>query len=419
MANEALDQQPVAQLPESVPRSTGRLRRWLLGGVLPLLVLAVGVTTAYSLLQTAPQAKRAPVPKQARLVEVVTVSPSTHVIQVEAMGTVLAARESTLYPQVAGNIVETSPELLPGGRFQTGDLVARIDDADYQLLVRQREATVAQARAALRQEQGQQANARAEYAMLGRKLPPEQETLVLRQPQLAAAQAGVRAAEATLEQARLDLERTRVTAPFAGMVVSRAADLGSRVSQTTPLLTLLDTKEFWVRASVPVDQLRWIEIPGSEGGEGSQVRVRNAAWPEGQYREGRVLRLAPDLDAQGRMARVLVSLPDPLALEPRHRDLPKVLLNDFLSLEIRGQTLDGVLELDRAWLRDGDRVWLLDGDERLEARPVRVLFRGPDTVLVDGGLVPDERLVTTDLAAPVPGMALRTPEADPDREQRP
>ena len=78
-------------------------------------------------------------------------------------------------------------------------------------------------------------NARAEYAMLNRKLAPEQEALVLRKPQIAAVEAELQSARAALEQARLNLERTRVTAPFAGMVLNRSVDLGTRVTATTPI----------------------------------------------------------------------------------------------------------------------------------------------------------------------------------------
>jgi len=50
-------------------------------------------------------------------------------------------------------------------------------------------------------------------------------------------------------------------------------------------------------------------------------------------------------------------------------------------------------------------------------RPVQVVFRGPQHVYIDGGLTENERLVTTDIAAPVPGMPLRVAQ-DQDRNDQ-
>ena len=46
-------------------------------------------------------------------------------------------------------------------------------------------------------------------------------------------------------------------------------------------------------------------------------------------------------------------------------------------------------------------------DDTLEIRKVDIVFRGHDQVLVADGVKAGERLVVTDLAAPVAGMPLR------------
>ena len=408
-------QAPVS--PASVPAASAR-RRWLLGGVLPLLVLALALLAARQLLTSAPQARRgAPPPPQARLVEVISVMAKTHPTQIETVGTVVPARQSILYPQVSGTLIEVAPQLLPGGRVEVGQTLFRIDDSDLQLTVRQRRSELTRAEATVQQERGQQANARAEYRMLGRQLEPEQRALVLREPQMASAQAQLQAAAAVLQQARLDLERSTIIAPFAGMVVERAVDLGTRVTESSQLLTLLDTREFWLRAELPVAQLDWIILPDGER-SGSTVQLRNdTAWSEGVYREGEVISLSPDLDTVGRQARLLIRIPDPLALEADHQGAPRVLLNDLLTVEIEGRPLADAVALDRQYLRQGDQVWLLSEEGTLAIRPVEVAFRGVDRVLISQGLETGDRVVTTNLAAAVPGMALRT--GDDSREVQP
>jgi hypothetical protein len=54
----------------------------------------------------------------------------------------------------------------------------------------------------------------------------------------------------------------------------------------------------------------------------------------------------------------------------------------------------------------------------LQIRTVTIAFRGPHSVLVSEGLAAGERLVVTDLSAPVEGMALRTADTEPPETPR-
>ena len=58
-----------------------------------------------------------------------------------------------------------------------------------------------------------------------------------------------------------------------------------------------------------------------------------------------------------------------------------------------------------------------DGGQ-LEIRQVHIVFRGPDRVYVTEGLAENEKLVVTDIAAPVAGMPLRVAGAKEQSEQR-
>ena len=397
----------------ATPGSGVAAARWR-AALISLVILAVCVATAFALIETGPVAERAPRPRQARLVEVTPAVRSTEVTEVAAMGTVVATREVVIQPQATGRIVEVSPEFVPGGRFAPGELMLRIDPSDYELAVRQRESELAQARAELQIEAGNQSVARLEYELLGEAVADEDRDLVLRQPQLETVRARVASAAAAVAQARLDLERTAVRAPFHSLVRERGAELGARVDPGTPLATLVATDAYWVEVVVPVSQLRWIEIPNAAGEPGSPARVADlAAWGPGAFREGRVVRLLGDLESEGRMARLLVRVEDPLALQPDHAEMPRLLLDSFVNVQLQGRLLADVVALDRALLRDGDRVWILGEDGALEIRAVTVTFRSDDRVLVSDGLAGGELLVTSELSSPVPGMPLRTAEPAP------
>lgn len=382
-------------------------RPWL-RRLMPVSVLLAGAVVAMLLMQTGPSAKREPPPRQARLVETQPVVFGTARTRIEAMGTVIPAESVTLQPQVSGEIIAVSDDLEPGGLLRAGDELLRIDPQDYELAVLQRESEVAQAESALRLELGQQAIAKREFELLNETMEEEDRDLVLRKPQLESVRAQLALARASLKKAKLDLQRTRVTAPFNAIVESRPVEVGSRVTMTNTLAMLAGTDTCWVEVSVPVKELQWISVPRGNEATGSRVRISNpAAWGEGVSREGRVIRLAGDLEKEGRMARLIVEADDPFALKPESSDRPIMLMDSYVSVEIEGRQLEDVAAIAREHLRDGDRLWIMGADDTLEIRKVDIAFRGHDRIFVTQGVEGGERLVVTDLAAPVAGMPLR------------
>jgi RND family efflux transporter MFP subunit len=376
--------------------------------LLPLALLAVGGLVGWYLMQTKPQAERKPTPRLARLVETETVRRSAQPVVVEAMGAVIPSQRVELRPQVAGVVVEVAAELEPGGRFRAGEVLFVIEPRDFELTERQRAAELADAEAQLALEMGNQEVARRESEILGDLAGQGRLDLVLRKPQLEAARARVDAARAALDAARLDLERTRIRAPFDGVIAERHVVVGSRVDSNGVVATLVGTEEFWIEVTLPARDLQWLEVPERPGDAATEARVvDDAAWQPGSERRGHVVRRLVDVEAEGRLARLLVAVPDPLGLAAGAAERPALLLGSFVRIELIGRGIEGVV-IDRALLRDDDRVWLMDADDTLEIRAVRVGYRGRDSVVISEGLVGGERVVSSDLSTPVEGMPLRT-----------
>ena len=414
-ADDHADDRVTDRIPDPIAghasESDGR-RRWS-AAALPLALIAGCLVLAFVLLETGPVAEREPTPRAERLVEVVPDRKSRGTARIDAMGTVVPARQIVLQPQVGGLVVDVAPEFVPGGRFAAGEVMIRIEPRDYALALRRAESELTQARSELRLEVGNQSVAELEYGLLGETIADADRDLVLRQPQLESVRARVESAEAAVAQARLDLERTVVRAPFDALVRMRGIDLGARVDPATPAATLVDTSAYWVEVLVPVSQLAWIETTGEMDAPGSPALVSIPGAPAGSdQREGHAFRLLADLEAEGRMARLLVRVDDPISLRPEHAGKPPLLLDSFVHVSIEGRSLEDVVAIDRALLRDGDRAWVLDDAGRLAIRELGIAFRGEDHVLVSEGLADGELVVRSDLTAPVAGMALRTAPAD-------
>lgn len=364
--------------------------------LLALLALAAGIFTAVRFVQTRPKPPQRPPAVIAPLVETMVVTAGEETVLVRALGTVAPARQTQIRAEVAGVVRDMAPGFQPGATVAGSSPLVRLADDDFRLTVAAREADLENARAALELEQGYQQVARHEWDLLALTgQAAENSDLALRKPQLAQARARLRQAQAALEQARLDLGRTTINAPFTALVLDKHVEVGSRVSVTDTLATLVDTREYWVEATVAVDRLPWIVLP-SKDGSGSTVRIRSQA--SGAEREGRILRLRGDLEEQGRLARMQISLPAPLEAEPA-----PILLGEYVRLEIQGRRLENVIRLPRAALRDNDTVWTVQ-NSTLAIRRAEVAWRDTDWVLVSGGLASGDTVVTSELAAPIDGM---------------
>ena len=243
--------------------------------------------------------------------------------------------------------------------------------------------------------------------MLDDIVQDQDQELILRKPYLQEAQAALEAAKAALARAELDVERCTVNAPFNAVIKNKFVDVGAQVTMASALLKIMGTDEYWVEALIPVDQLEWITIPKNNRRQGSTAKIFDSVWKRDTYREGTVVRLLGQLEEQGRLAQVLVSVKDPLTLESDSADVPPILVDSYVRVEIEGITLPKVFAVNRGYLHDGDNVWIMSEDNRLKILPVEVVFRDKDTVYLSNGLHPGDRIVATDISAPVDGMLLR------------
>ena len=373
--------------------------------VLPVAVLIIAASVAFYMHSTAPKARRARPVREAPLVDILTVRHTTERVMIRAMGSVIPAREITLKSQVAGDVVKINPRFTEGGHLKTGEEILRIDERDYRLALAEKHSQFVNAEYALKLEMGRQDVAKREWELLNKGVPhnPLDSELALRKPHLEKAQADLEAARAALQKAELDLARTVVRAPFNCMVRTKNVDLGSRASSQDQLADLVGTDQYLVRASVPVDRLKWIAIPwgGKDQGSKTHIFYGNAS---GSERKGTVVRLLGDLEEEGRMARILIAVDDPLDLDSPDQTRPPLLIGEYVRVEIEGPELNDVVVLPRAALRDGTYVWVIGDGDTLDIRSVDIAWRGEEAVLVRNELRDGERIIMTGLSAPVQGM---------------
>ncbi|MCA9200775.1 MAG: efflux RND transporter periplasmic adaptor subunit [Planctomycetales bacterium] len=391
-------------------RSPQNWLRVLVNALVCLAILAASAAAIVIINRTEPTAQTINATrKSAALVETVTVERGTYSPKLVVLGSVRPAQDVLLSPRVRGQVTKLSAEFVPGGMVRAGETLLEIDPSDFENAVSIRQSEVEQAEASLEIEEGRQSLAKKELALLEGSIDETNRALVLREPQLVSIKAQLHAAQAALERAKLDLERTKVVAPFDSQVMSRAVNVGSQVGPGDELGQLVGVDQYWMEATVPVRTLRWVQFPETDG-EGSAVILRNRdAWGPAGHRPARVSRMIGTLDQRTRLARILITVDDPLSQDS---NAPRLILDTLMEVEIEGRPIEDVVRLPRDLVRDGDTVWVLK-DEKLEIRQTDILFRDAEFAYVQSGLHGGDEVVVTTLATVAEGVGLRKMESTP------
>ncbi|WP_316014175.1 efflux RND transporter periplasmic adaptor subunit [Roseobacter sp. HKCCA0434] len=280
-----------------------------------------------------------------------------------------AARRLDVKAETTGQIV--SQRLRKGQSVEEGDVLCRLDPAT-------REATVAQARAALLEAQ---ANETAAAQLAERGLAAEN-TAISRRAQL-------EAATSALEQAEREVERLTITAPFSGILENDTAELGQLMQPGTTCATILDLSEIRLVGFASERDIGRIRTGAMAGGR----------LISGEEVVGEVAFVGRSADPLTRTFRVEVSIPNPdgtlrdgstaeilIALDGvRAHLLPQtaLTLDDAGTLGVRLVVEDAARFAPVEVIRDGaDGVW------------VAGLPAEADVIVVGQEFVSDGRAVT-------------------------
>jgi RND family efflux transporter MFP subunit len=392
-----------------------RLRNILIA--LGIVVGAVAITAGAILLR--PEPPRSEPEERIPSVTTVVAVAWSEPLPVTGAGTVRPTAEVDLAPQVAGRVEWVSPDFVSGGRVTRGNLLVRIEPADYENRVAQAEAQVAQDRVGLLQAEEEARIALDEFrrfqARSGATGDPS--PLTLREPQLEAARAALLRSEAQLRDARLALDRTEIRAPFDGVVRSETVDPGDLAAVGQPFGRLYASES--VEVIVPLadsdagllEGLWDLRAGRAEGRLAARVTTsvgaRRFVW------DGYVDRAEAALDEQTRTIDVVVRVPAPFrpgrpvdASDPVGG--PPLLVGQFVDVEMEGRVGE-FFRIPRTALRVDDEVWVVE-EGRVRIVPVDVVQRLDADLFVRGDLEDDAAVITGGVAVATEGMVVEIAE---------
>ena len=282
----------------------------------------------------------------------------------EASGSLAPNEQTDVAAETSGKVVAVGVDI--GSSVRRGQMIVKLDDADFRLRVQQAQAQLEQAIATLHQNEakiglrpGQKFNpenvpevaaARSALDLAERNLRryeklvetgdisratydqqksqrdqmAEQHQALIHQAQqnyatVANSQAAVNAAQTQVSLAKRNLTYTVVAAPMAGYVSDRPADVGEYVSPQQKVATIVSVNPLRVRIDIPEQAITQIHV-------GESVSVSVAAYTDRNF-AGRIARVSPSVTASSRTLTVEAEVQNPNAeLKPGQFATIRILL---------------------------------------------------------------------------------------------
>ena len=381
---------------------------------LPLLVIVAGFFLMRTLVLSRPE----PVKKQREirgmLVEVIEAEKQERRVGIYGTGTVQPAQEISITPQVSGRIESISPVFKTGGLFKTGEPFFQIETIDYELALERALATLAKMEYELASVESKASIARREWERMPDRNGKKPSALLLYEPQLKDAKANLLSARAAVRQARLDLDRTRLSAPFNCIIRQENIDVGQYVRSGSSVANIAGTDTAEIVIPLSLEDLRWLEVPDLQGEEkGSEAEIQIKIGDETVIRQGHIVRTLGEISEQSRMARVVVEVDDPYGLKNEDRErspATNLAMGMFVEVNFSGRLLKDVVVLPRRAMRQNNTVWIFDDRNSLAIRPVHIIRREKENVLIGNGLDDNDKIILTYISGAAEGIALRLAE---------
>ncbi|MGS0682860.1 efflux RND transporter periplasmic adaptor subunit [Shewanella sp. 125m-7] len=367
--------------------------------ILPIVVIAVGVAGLFgmSALKKPPEEKEEVDTTPLVSIQAVEINPMS--FAVTSYGVVNAQYETELVSQVNGEIVYLSAKFVRGGFVKKGDVLAKIDQSDYEAALIDAKAKMASAKATLVQEKAFGKVAAEEWKRIENGVPTE---LSLRKPQLAQEVAKLNSSEAGLKRANRNLERTIIKAPYDALIEARNIGLGSYVSMGTPLGKVLSIAHAEVRLPIADKELQFLDNKG----KGAKVMLSGEFAGKMQQWPAKIVRSEGVIDNQSRMTYLVAEVTDPYGLKSNKNELR---YGTYVTANIDGTHAGQVAEIPRH-LVINNQVATLDDEDKLRYKDVTIVRQIGSKVIVSAGLEPGMNVITSALDYPIEGMQLALPK---------
>ncbi|CAN0655459.1 RND family efflux transporter, MFP subunit [Nitratireductor aquimarinus] len=278
--------------------------------------------------------------------------------RLNAIGTGRALRSVSVNPLTSGTLTELA--VASGAEVQAGDLIAKLDSDSEEIALDR--AVIALDDATTKLERIMALRASNTVSMV----------------QQNEAELALRNAELAKREAQLALDRRSITAPIDGTVGILPISAGSYVTNSTEIATIDDRSQILVDFWIPERYAGLIEI-------GAPLTAASVARSSSVH-EGEISALDNRIDPDSRTLRVEGRIENP-------DDRLRAGMAFTITMRFPGETYPAIDPLAVQWSADGPFVWIVENGKARQ-KPVRIIQRNADSVLVDAEFAEGDLVVT-------------------------
>jgi multidrug efflux system membrane fusion protein len=315
----------------------------------------------------------------------------------DEVGHTVAREVVSVQPEVSGKITEIHFE--DGADLKKGDPLFTIDPRPFEAQLNAAQANLAQSKAAL------------DFAKIqfGRVQDLVESRAIARQDYdtrknaVDVGEAQVRQNEAAVESARLNLEYTSIRSPIDGRAGHRLVDTGNVVTaNNTTLLTIERLEPIYADFTVTESDLSQVQRNSASHMLRVEVRLPDETKPE----IGQLTFLDNSVQSSSGTVMLRATVPNPT----RH-----LWPGQFVNVRLVLATIPKAVLVPSAAPQDsakGPFVYVVKQDSTAELRPVKVGQRQGESVVIEQGLQPGERVIMNGQLAVMPGGKVQVVTAD-------
>jgi len=359
-------------------------------------VLLAGWYTMHVLSNMKKAPKKNATLNQKRLVRVFPVKLGTVQPKFEVHGHIRASETLELTSEVSGISFSEGNLLLPGSRFEKGDVLLQVDDRQAVLELKTLLSDFQNALATLLPEIKFEFPSKYNFWLAyfeachkERLLPPlpeVDETKI----KLLMSRLGVSKLYFQIKKQEVLLEKYEIRAPFHGMVTRRIVTPGAAVRPGTALAEIMNLDTLECILDVPVDRLGGLDMS-------SPIILTSSAWPKPL--QAQTSRLGGQVHEDTRT----------ISLYAKPDAIPEAFQFDgtFVQAKLSGKPIQNAIEIPQRLLRESGKVFLVRDDKLVEI-PVLIALKTDHTAVIASGLNEKDLLVVDVLQGIAPGTPVNS-----------
>ncbi|MGR5169111.1 efflux RND transporter periplasmic adaptor subunit [Vibrio astriarenae] len=305
-------------------------------------------------------------------VEVQNTQAASYQAQVVGYGETKSRFELAYAAEVSGRVEWLSDAFEAGKTVKAGELLAKLDATTYEQAVAAATYDLATAKQELLEEERQGEQARSEWQRSGLSGEPNS-PLVLREPQLASAQAKLENAQKALEKAQNELNKTEIRAPFDGVVVTRDIQPGSYLNIGSNVTTLYSIDR--IEIEIPLSDSQWANLPKLSTNTEWTAIITDST---GAYQWDAEIERSYQYVAQDTRQRSIVLVVD----KPLEQAEP-LFPGTFIQATIEGTEVDNLWQLPSSALSQQGEVWTVDAQGLLAKTSPTTVFERQGHIYIE------------------------------------